>query len=168
LRDGSFPIRIGEEDFLLLFEDGDVEEIEKTISIFEAFHPHNRTYENAAIILWHGLRKINDDGNLVYAIQQGPTGKIMARQMVKQFCGQFPNPLGMIVLYGSFDNAFIAGKFYKKPEPVDEFEAAKKAPVRDDAPKNSQRPITGPTTTLHSVFAGLRRKLSGIIPRQSS
>ena len=55
--DESFPIEIGGETLHLRFEDKDVREIEKTLALFAAFHPSTRTYENAALFLWRGLRR---------------------------------------------------------------------------------------------------------------
>ena len=127
----SFPIEIGGEAFALRFEDKDVREIEKTLSLFEAFHPTRRTYENAALILWRGLRTVGADGSLTYAIQQGPPGRELAFQRVKAFCQQFAGTAGMVVLYGSFHRALITSGWFGEPKD----EPAKPA-AGDDAPKN--------------------------------
>lgn len=129
--DESFPIEIEGETLALRFEDKDVREIEKTLSLFEAFHPTRRTYDNAALILWRGLRRANDAGTLTYAIQQAPQGKELAFRTVKAFCQQFSGPAGMVVLYGSFHRALIVSGWFGEPKD----EPAKPA-AGDDAPKN--------------------------------
>lgn len=113
--DESFPLLIGEEEYSLRFEDIDVERIEQTISLFVAFHPQYRTYGNAAAILWRGLRKVNDNGDLVYAIQQGPPGKALAFEKTKEFCRQFNGPAGMVVLYESFRRALVVSGWFGEP-----------------------------------------------------
>ena len=113
----SFPILIGGKQYALLFEPEDVEKIEETISLFEAFHPHHRTFANATTILWRGLRKVNDEGKMVHAIQQGPPGRSMAYQMVRQFCREgFVGPAGMMALYESFRRGLVASEVFGEPE----------------------------------------------------
>lgn len=114
--DESFPIEIEGVTYSLRFEDKDVREIEKSLSLFAAFHPSTRTYDNAALILWRGLRKADDQGNLSYAIQQGPPGKEMAFRMVKAFCRGFAGTAGMIVLYGSYHRALIVSGWFGEPQ----------------------------------------------------
>lgn len=133
--DESFPLRIGGEEYSLRFEDKDVQEIEKTISLFAAFHPQYRTYDNATAILWRGLRKTTDNGELVYAIQQGPPGRTLALQKVKEFCQQFSSTTAaMVVLYGSFDKALIITGWHGKPVPEDQ-QKPPQEPTGDE-PKN--------------------------------
>ena len=116
----SYPMGIGAETFYLRFEDRDVQEIEHMISLFVAFHPVNRTYENASILLWRGLRKKDDGNSLVYAIQQGPPGKVLALEKVKEFTRQFTGTIGMALLYGYFERALISSGWFgeEKKEPV--------------------------------------------------
>lgn len=167
--DETYPIKIGEEKLLLYFGDPvDVERIEETISFFEAFHPHHRTYKKATAILWRSLYKVNDAGELVHAIQQGPPGEAMAFEIVKQFCGQFHGPAGMLVLYGSFDKALIAAGWYGEPVPEDKQTPQSSAKAGEDLPKNSVRPTNRPTRGWRMACAGLLRKLSGIFHRKSS
>ena len=111
---------IGAETFYLRFEDRDVQEIEHMISLFVAFHPVNRTYENASILLWRGLRKKDEGNNLVYAVQQGPPGKVLALEKVKEFTRQFTGTIGMALLYGYFERALVSGGWFgeEKQEPV--------------------------------------------------
>ena len=127
----TFPIEIEGETLELRFEDRDVKEIEKSLSLFVAFHPINRTYENAALILWRGLRKNDGEGNLVYAIQQGPPGNILAFQKVKSFCRQFGGPAAaMVALYASYQKALIASGWYSE--------------TSEDTPKNPAEPEAAP------------------------
>ena len=102
---------IGEQTFYLRFEDCDVAEIERTLSLFVAFHPINRTYENAARFLWRGLRKKNEAGDLVYAIPQD-TGKGAALEKVKEFSRQFAGPVGMVLLYGYIEKGLVAAGYF--------------------------------------------------------
>jgi hypothetical protein len=127
--DESFPIEIGGETLALRFEDRDVREIERSLSLFEAFHPTRRTYDNAALFLWRGLRRENGSGTLDYAIQQGPPGKELAFRMVKAFCQQFAGPAGMVVLYGSFNRALIVSGWFGEPK---EDQPAKPQPEREE------------------------------------
>jgi hypothetical protein len=143
--DESYPVLIGEDQYSLRFEDKDVEEIEKTLSLFIAFHPSQRTYANAALILWRGLRKKNDARELVYAIQQGPPGKVMAYQMVKQFCCQFTGITGMVILYGYFEKALIVSGYFGEPKPDD----TPKKP-EGEQPKNSPPPTGQSGKKKHS------------------
>jgi len=119
--DESYPMGIGENTFYLRFEDRDVQEIERMISLFVAFHPVNRTYENASILLWRGLRVKDDTGTLTYAIQQGPQGKELALEKVKEFTRQFSGTIGMALLYGYFERALVSSGWFgeeKKDVPV--------------------------------------------------
>lgn len=167
--DESFPIEIGGEKFSLRFEDEDVKKIEQKISLFVAFHPRFRTYENAAQILWRGLRKVDEGGELVHAIQQGPPGEAAAFRMVKQFCDQFGRVgAGMIVLYGSFDKALIASDWYGEPVPEDLQQPTPPAKAGEDPPKNSVRPTNRPTRTWRTVFAGYLRKISDTLHRRNT
>ena len=113
----SFPILIGGERYSLLFEPEDIDRIEGTISLFEAFHPHHRTFANATAILWRGLRKTSDNGELVHAIQQGPPGRETAYRMVRQFCRErFVGTAGMMALYESFRRGLVASEVFGEPE----------------------------------------------------
>jgi hypothetical protein len=134
--DESYPILIGEDQYSLRFEDKDVEEIEKTLSLFIAFHPLQRTYANAALMLWRGLRKKNNAGELVYAIQQGPPGKVMAYQMVKEFCRQFTGIMGMVILYGYFEKALVVSGYFGEPQP----DKTPEGKPEGEQPKNSPPP----------------------------
>lgn len=155
--DESFPIEIGGETLHLRFEDKDVREIEKTLALFAAFHPTTRTYENAALFLWRGLRRADDAGNLVYAIQQGPPGREMAFQMVKAFCRQFSGTAGMLVLYGSIHKALIISGWFGEPD-----DKAKPERLAESEPsKNSVRPTKRPTKRSHTAFAGSLPDSSG-------
>jgi len=131
--DETFPIEIEGESLSLRFEDADVREIEKNISLFVAFHPINQTYDNAALILWRGLRRKDDAGNLVYAIQQGPPGQALAFQKVKAFCKQFGGPAaGMLILYGSFHKGLVASGWFGEPKE----DPAPAGKPEEDHPKN--------------------------------
>jgi|WetSurMetagenome_2_1015567.scaffolds.fasta_scaffold472863_2 hypothetical protein len=146
--DESFPIEIEGETLALRFEDGDIREIEKVVSLFAAFHPSTRTYDNAALFLWHGLRRVDDSGELVYAIQQGPPGREMAFRMVKSFCQQFAGPAGMLVLYESYRRALVVSGWFGEPKEDPQPEG--KPPEREE--KNSQRPMKRPTSGSLSGF----------------
>jgi len=155
--DESFPILIGGKQYALYFEDEDVEKIEEVISLFEAFHPHYRTYQNATVILWRGLRKVNDDGKMVHAIQQGPPGKSMAYQMVRQFCREgFTGAAGMLALYESFRRALVLSEWFGEPE---EDPTPGKPPEAHE--KNSARPTERPTNRSLSGFVDSLLKRSG-------
>ena len=134
--DESYPIKIEGETLHLRFEDKDVRAgsggIEKEISLFAAFHPSTRTYDNAALLLWRGLRREDSAGNLVYAIQQGPAGREMAFQKVKAFCRQFSGTAGMVVLYGSFHKALIISGWFG--EPMEDSQPER--PAESDTQKN--------------------------------
>jgi hypothetical protein len=142
---------IGDNTYYLRFEDRDVQEIEHTFSLFVAFHPVNRTYENASVLLWRGLRLKDDAGNLTYAIQQGPQGKVMAFEKVKEFTRQFTGTIGMALLYGYFERALVSSGWFgeEKKEPV---------PVKagePEQPKNLVPPMNRRTKKPRSVSAGL-------------
>lgn len=153
----ALPIEIGGHKYLFRLEDGDVIEIERTLSVFEAFHPSRRTYMNAALFLQHGLRKRGKDGALVYIFQQDEVGHKDAFQYVKKFCSQFPGSMGMVVLYGYYQKALVALEWLgeQRGEP-----AGEKKPEEPEQAKNSVPPTSGQTSTLRSVFAGLLRKSS--------
>lgn len=131
--DESYPIEIEGKTYALRFEDKDIREIEKTLSLFVAFHPTARTFDNAALILWRGLRNVKDDGTFAYAIQQGPPGRETAFRWVKSFCQQFRGPAGMLVLYGTFEKALIVSGWFGDPKEPEE--TGKPVPAGDD-PKN--------------------------------
>lgn len=148
--DDSFPIIIGGKNYSLRFEPDDVDKIEETISLFEAFHPHYRTYSNASTILWRSLRVTDPDGKLVHAIQQGPPGKIMAQQLTRQFCREgFAGTAGMLILYESFRRALIKSEWFGEPQPDDE--PGKPAEVYE---KNSETRTGTPTKKSRSGSAG--------------
>lgn len=130
--DESFPIEIEGETLSLRFEDRDVREIEKTISLFVAFHPTARTYDNASVLLWRSLRRADTKGDLDYAIQQGPSGKEMAFRKVKAFCGQFAGTMGMVILYGSYHKAMVSGGWFGEPKE----DAPEKPQQQDSDEKN--------------------------------
>jgi hypothetical protein len=155
--DESFPIEIEGETLALRFEDKDVREIEKSLSLFAAFHPSTRTYDNAALLLWRGLRRADDAGNLTYAIQQGPPGKELAFQKVKAFCRQFAGTAGMLILYGSIHKALIVSGWFG--EPKDEPQPEK--PPESEPPKNSVRPMKRPTRSSPMDSAGSPPDSSG-------
>jgi hypothetical protein len=129
---------IGEQTFYLRFEDKDVAEIERTLSLFVAFHPVNRTYENAALFLWRGLRKKNEAGELVYAIPQD-TGKGIALEKVKEFARQFAGPVGMVLLYGYIEKGLVAAGYFgeekKDATPVPDVKTEE-----HEQPKNLPKP----------------------------
>jgi hypothetical protein len=154
----SFPILIGGKPYALRFEAEDVEKIEEVISLFEAFHPHYRTYRNAAVILWRGLYKINEeDGKLVHAIQQGPPGQVMAYQMVRQFCREgFSGVAGMMSLYESFRRALVLSEWFGEPK---EDPTPGKPPEAHE--KNSSRPTERPTNRSLSGFVDSLLNRSG-------
>ena len=131
--DESYPMGIGDDTFYLRFEDRDVQEIERTISLFVAFHPVNRTYENASVFLWRGLRKKNDDGTLTYAIQQGDPGKDAALQLTKQFTRQFSGVVGIALLYGYIEKSLIVAGWFGE-------EKADPTKPEEPHPKNSVPP----------------------------
>lgn len=160
--DESFPIEIEGELLSLRFEDQDISAetggIEATVSLFAAFHPLYKTYDNAALFLWKGLRRKNDQGELVYAIQQGPPGRKMAYQMVKSFCSKFGNTAGMLLLYESYRRALIVSGWFGEP--------SEKAEEHDGKPqereeKNSQWPMSGPISRSLSAFVVSLFKRSG-------
>ena len=126
---------IGDQTFYLRFEDKDVAEIERTISLFVAFHPINRTYENTALFLWHGLRKKNETGDLVYAIPQDDSGRGVALEKVKEFSRQFAGPVGMVLLYGYIEKGLVVAGYYgeEKAEPSKKEEPG-------EQPKNLPKP----------------------------
>jgi len=129
--DESYPLEISGDTYYLRFEDKDVQEIERTVSLFVAFHPQYRTFENAAVILWRGLRKTTDAGDLVYAIQQGPPGKTIALSLLKQFMQQFRGPAGMVVLYGYIEKALILSGWFGDPDTE-----SSSSPAKGDEEKN--------------------------------
>ena len=138
MTDDALPIEIDGHTYLFRLEDGDVREIERSLSLFVAFHPQNMTYENAARFLQHGLRKRKDD-KLVYIFPQDETGLEPAFEYVKKFCRQFPGPAGILAFYGYVDKALIALEWRGNPnkkksddeQPVDEPKQAD-----GDHPKN--------------------------------
>lgn len=136
---------IGEQTFYLRFEDKDVAEIERTISLFVAFHPINRTYENAALFLWRGLRKKNEAGELVYAIPQDDNRKGVALEKTKEFSRQFTGPVGMVLLYGYIEKGLVAAGYFgeeKKDVPdvkTEEHEQPKNLPKPTGRPGRKQR-----------------------------
>lgn len=144
----ALPIEIDGHTYLFRLEDGDVREIERSVSLFVAFHPQNMTYDNAALFLWKGLRKKAKDGSgLVYIFSQDDSGRESAFDYVKKFCRQFPGPAGILAFYGYIDKALItlewrADPKAKKPddEPADKPEQDEREP-----PKNSAKPTSGPT-----------------------
>ena len=136
----ALPIEIDGHKYLFRLEDGDVIEIERTLSVFEAFHPSRRTYTNAALFLQHGLRKRGQDGKLTYIFQQDEVGQKDAFQYVKKFCRQFPGITGMVVLYGYYRKALVALEWIG--EGKDDQPAGDK-PEDHDQPKNSVRPTNG-------------------------
>jgi hypothetical protein len=148
--DESFPIEIEGTTYALRFEDIDISAklggVEAEISLFAAFHPTARTYDNAALFLWKGLRNVNGDGSLSYAIQQGPPGRKLAYQRVKAFCRQFAGTAGMIVLYGSYHRALIVSGWFGEPQ-----EDAKPKPAGDEE-KNSAQPTSKQTKNWLSGF----------------
>jgi hypothetical protein len=170
----AIPIRINEEDLFLRFADTDIDSetggVEASLSLFVAFHPSNMTYSNAALFLWKGLRRKDEQGNLNYAIQQGPPGKKLAKEYVRKFCAEMPEVTGMIVLYGYYAKALVAsGWIGKSPEgrPADET-PANPAPKGCDPPKNLVRPTGRLRGILRSVCAALRKKSSGGSPPLNS
>jgi hypothetical protein len=122
---------IGEDIFYLRFEDRDVQEIERTISLFVAFHPVNRTYENASMFLWRGLRKKTDAGELEYVIQQNEAGKPAALEKVKEFTRQFEGIVGIALLYGYIERALVVAGWFGEP---------KEGPPEKPTSKNSVPP----------------------------
>lgn len=136
--DESYPIGLGDQTLFLRFEDRDVAEIERSLSLFVAFHPAARTYENAALLIWRGLRKRAETGDLVYAIPQDSTGKPIALKWVKSFCCQFSDVMGMVILYGYISKALIVAGYFGEEK---EREETKPATMQDgDRPKNLPRP----------------------------
>jgi len=153
----ALPIEIDGHKYLFRLEDGDVIEIERTLSIFEAFHPSRRTYVNAALFLQHGLRKRGKDGALVYIFQQDNTGQKDALQYVKKFCREFSGPLGMVVLYGYYHKALVALEWFGEPKEG----PAENLPEDPEQPKNLVPSTSRPTRGWRTAFAGLLRRLSG-------
>jgi hypothetical protein len=121
--DATPPMGIGDQTFYLQFEDRDVVAIERTRALFLAFHPVNRTYENASLFLQHGLRKKNETIELVYALPQDDSGKAPALELVKSFCKQFSGPVGMAVLYAYCERALVTAGYFGGPQPDDTQEA---------------------------------------------
>jgi hypothetical protein len=111
----ALPIEIDGHTYLFRLEDGDAREIERTISMYVAFHPQNMTYEHAARFLQRGLRKRKDD-KLVYIFPQDETGLEPAFQYVKKFCRVFPGITGILVLYGYYNKALIALEWRADPD----------------------------------------------------
>lgn len=136
----AIPIEIGGETYFFRLEDGDVRSgsggIEQYISLFVAFHPTNRTYDNAAVLLWKGLRKKNPDGKLVHAITQELAGREIAFQMLKKFCRQFPGITGMVIFYGYVEKALIANEWWPDPAKKEEKKEGSTPAPQDPAPKN--------------------------------
>jgi hypothetical protein len=170
----AIPIRINGEDLFLRFEDSDIDSetggIETSLSLFVAFHPSNMTYSNAALFLWKGLRRKDDQGNLTYSIQQGPPGKKLAKEYVRKFCAEMPEVTGMIVLYGYYAKALVASGWIGKSQegkPDDET-SAKPLPKERDPKKNSVQPTGRLRGILHSVCVTLRTKRSGGSPPLNS
>ena len=130
--DESYPITNGEQLYSLRFEDRDVSQTEETLPLFVAFHPSNRTYAHAALFMWHGLRKKDEAGELVYTFPQDAQGKALALEWVKTFCQQFVGPMGMAILYGYLEKALVvAGYFGTSKEDTPEPE-----PEEANPPKN--------------------------------
>ena len=138
MTDDALQIEIDGHTYLFRLEDGDVREIERTLSLFVAFHPANMTYENAARFLQHGLRKRKDD-KLVYIFAQDETGRDPAFQYVKKYCGNFTGIDGIIFLYAYFNKALIALEWRadpnKKKEETPEETPAEPTPP-EELPKN--------------------------------
>ena len=135
--DDALQIEIDGHTYLFRLEDGDVKEIERSLSLFTAFHPSNMTYENAARFLQHGLRKRKDD-KLVYIFAQDETGREPAFQYVKKYCRNFTGVDGIILLYAYFNKALIELEWRAdpdKPKPVDEEKTEPPAP-EEERPKN--------------------------------
>lgn len=137
--DESYPLGIEDKSYYLRFEDRDVIEIERQISLFVAFHPSNRTYENAALFMWRGLRTKTESGELAYAIQQGDAGKAAAIAITKEFTRQFPGIIGIALLYGYIEKALVVAGWFGEEK------AEEPAPVpapepETEKPKNSLPP----------------------------
>jgi len=134
----ALPIEIDGHTYLFRLEDGDAREIERTLSFFVAFHPQNMTYENAARILQHALRKRKDD-KFIYIFPQDETGLDPAFDYVKKFCRNFPGTTGIMMLYGYTNKALIALKWRADPERLkadSEQPAAEKNQADGEPPKN--------------------------------
>lgn len=147
MTDDALPIEIDGHTYLFRLEDRDAKEIERSLSFFVAFHPQNMTYENAARILQHGLRKKAKDGSgLVYIFPQDETGLEPAFEYTKKFCRQFPGPAGILAFYGYVDKALIALDWRADPNAKksdDEQPAGEEKQDEREPPKNSAKPTSG-------------------------
>jgi hypothetical protein len=146
--DEGLPIEIDGHTYIFRLEDRDVREIERSLSLFVAFHPQNMTYENAARFLQHGLRKRAKDGDrLVYIFPQDETGFDPAFGYVKKFCRQFTGSAGIFVFYGYIDKALITLEWRADPKAKksEDNQPAKDKQDERDPPKNSVKPTSGIT-----------------------
>lgn len=148
MTDEGLPIEIDGHTYIFRLEDRDVREIERSVSLFVAFHPQNMTYENAARFLQHGLRKRAKDGEgLIYIFPQDETGLDPAFDYMKKFCRQFPGSAGIFAFYGYIDKALIALEWRADPNK----KKSNDQPVTNDKqeerdpPKNLAKPTSGTT-----------------------
>lgn len=157
MTEDALPIEIDGHTYLFRLQDEDLREIERSLSMFVAFHAQNMTYENAAKFLHRGLRKRSKDGKeLVYIFPQDETGLEPAFQYVKKFCRVFPGTTGILMLYGYYNKALIAQEWRGDPEKErsdDEQPAPEAKPADGELPKNSAKPTSGLMKKLRSVFA---------------
>lgn len=156
-------MEIGGERFHLRFSDQDVAAIEQQFKpLAMLFQPSAFGFDVARVFLWKGLKKLQQDGTLIYAFTQDTAGFDDALQKVKQFTGAFPGPvLGLSLIYGSVNKALVVSGWYQDPEAPKEPQKEGEITRKVDPSKNSVRPMKRPTKKSRTGSATLRPSSSG-------
>jgi len=121
--DDAVTVELNGEKYYLRFDRRDGRAIEREHKpILMLMQPGQFGWDAAAIFLYKGLKKQNDDGKYVFAFPQTADGEDMAFEFCQKFTGQFKGvSLGLSMLYAMINKALIVSGWYqdtaeKKPE----------------------------------------------------